>query len=185
MPSDKIDEEILCRIFDRIYSGDEDAFRDLYDTCAAHMYRFALSVVRYSYLAEEVVQEAFLGIILYCRNKRVRKAKSWLFTVVKNCCIKALINEHFSQKDNIDLYKDKLFSADQTESIETPLNEIEAVRVLDDNELRMIILCKIEGLTIPECAKILGISRVRARSVYDYAIKKLKKFYREKEGRYE
>ncbi len=185
MPSDMIDEEILSQILERIYSGDEDAFRELYNVCASHMYRFALSVVKYSYLAEEAVQEAFLSIILYSGNKRVRKAKSWLFTVVKNCCIKALKDEHFSRKDDIDLYKDKLFSADQTESIETPLNEIEAVRVLDDNELRIIILCKIEGLTIPECAKILGISRVRARSVYDYAIKKLKKFYREKEGQYE
>ena len=60
MPSDKIDEEALSRILDRIYSGDEETFRELYDLCAAHMYRFALSVVRYSYLVEEVVQEAFL-----------------------------------------------------------------------------------------------------------------------------
>lgn len=182
MPSDMIDEKRLSMIFERINSGDENALRELYDMSAFHIYRFALSVVKYTYLAEEVVQETFLSIMLHCRNNRIKKPKSWLFTVVKNCCLRALKSEHFSQKEDIELYSERLSSADQTESIDTPLNELEAVRVLDDEELRMIILCKMEGLTIPEAAGILGLSRSRARSVYDYAIKKLKRFYKEREG---
>ena len=182
LPSNMIDDEKLSIIFEKIYNGDENCLCELYDMSALHIYRFALSIVKYSYLAEEVVQETFLNIMLHCRKHRIKKAKSWLFTVVKNCCIKSLKNEHFSQKEDIDLYKDTLTSDDQTENINIPLNEIECLKVLDDNEFRIVLLCKIEGFTIPESANLLGLSRVRAKSVYDYAIKKIKKYYREKES---
>lgn len=185
MSSDMINEEKLSGIFEKIYSGDENALRELYDMSAFHIYRFALSIVKYSYLAEEVVQETFVSIMLECRKRRIRKAKSWLFTVVRNCSIRSLKNEHFSQKEDIELYKDTLTSDDQTENINIPLNEIECLKVLDDNEFRIVLLCKIEGFTIPESARILGLPRVRARSIYDYAIKKIKKYYKEKESHYE
>ncbi len=180
MLSEKINEEQLGDCLERIYNGDETAFKELYDISAFHIYRFALSIVKYSYLAEEVTQETFLNIMVHCQTHPIRKPKSWLFTVVKNCCLKALKEEHLSQKEDLDLYKEQLISCDNTETTDTPLREIPAVQSLDEQEFQLVLLCKLEGLTIPQAAKILKMNRIRARSKYDYAIKKIKRYYRER-----
>jgi RNA polymerase sigma-70 factor (ECF subfamily) len=46
----------------RVRGGDEDAFRGLFDRYAPTAKALAVRVVRQSHLAEEIVQEAFLGV---------------------------------------------------------------------------------------------------------------------------
>lgn len=178
--SGELDEARLQNCLDRIHSGDSEALRELYELCAPHIYRFALSIVKYRYLAEEVVQETFIGLMLACRSQRIRKPKSYLFTAVKNCAVKALRDEHFSEREDISLYENSLASKDDTEMIGAPLEELGAFRELDSDQRQLVLLCKVEGLPLAQAAEIMGLPRVRARSKYDYAIKKIKKYYEEK-----
>jgi RNA polymerase sigma-70 factor, ECF subfamily len=65
--------------------GDEDAFSALVDAYGAAMHRVALAFVRSSAVADEVVQEAWLGALRSLDRFEGRSAlKTWLFRIVAN-----------------------------------------------------------------------------------------------------
>lgn len=66
-------------------AGDEDAFTALVDAHGAAMRRFALTFVRSSPIADEVVQEAWLGALRGLDRFEGRAAlRTWLFRIVAN-----------------------------------------------------------------------------------------------------
>jgi RNA polymerase sigma-70 factor, ECF subfamily len=66
-------------------AGDEDAFTTLVDTHGAAMRRVALTFVRSSSIADEVVQEAWLGALRGLDRFEGRAAlRTWLFRIVAN-----------------------------------------------------------------------------------------------------
>ena len=66
-------------------SGDEDAFGALVDAYGAAMHRVALTFVRSSAVADEVVQEAWLGALRGLDRFEGRSAlKTWLLRIVAN-----------------------------------------------------------------------------------------------------
>jgi RNA polymerase sigma-70 factor (ECF subfamily) len=66
-------------------NGDEDAFCALVDAYGAAMHRFALTFVRSSAVADEVVQEAWLGALRGLDRFEGRSSvKTWLLRIVAN-----------------------------------------------------------------------------------------------------
>ena len=66
-------------------SGDEDAFCALVDTYGAAMHRLARTFVRSSAVADEVVQEAWIGALRGLDRFEGRSAlKTWLLRIVVN-----------------------------------------------------------------------------------------------------
>ena len=66
-------------------AGDERAFAQLIDTHNAGMRRFALSIVHNSAVADEVVQEAWLGVLRGLDRFEGRASlKTWIFRIVAN-----------------------------------------------------------------------------------------------------
>lgn len=66
-------------------SGDENAFSALVDTCGPAMHRLALTFVRSSAVADEVVQEAWLGALRGLDGFEGRSAlRTWLLRIVAN-----------------------------------------------------------------------------------------------------
>jgi RNA polymerase sigma-70 factor, ECF subfamily len=77
-----LDERALV---DRLRAGDEDTFMALVDTHGAAMLRLALSFVRSRAVAEEVVQEAWVGVLRGIDRFEGRSSlKRWLFRIVAN-----------------------------------------------------------------------------------------------------
>src|SRR5690349_24752971 len=65
--------------------GDEDAFSALVDAYGAAMHRVALTFVRSSAVADEVVQEAWLGALRGLDRFEGRSSvKTWLLRIVAN-----------------------------------------------------------------------------------------------------
>jgi len=65
--------------------GDEDAFNTLVDTYGAAMHRVALTFVRSTAVADEVVQEAWVGALRGLDRFEGRSAlKTWLLRIVAN-----------------------------------------------------------------------------------------------------
>jgi RNA polymerase sigma-70 factor (ECF subfamily) len=65
--------------------GDEKAFAQLVDTYGAGMRRFALSIVRNAAVADEVVQEAWLGVLRGLDRFEGRASlRTWIFRIVAN-----------------------------------------------------------------------------------------------------
>src|SRR4051794_30776457 len=66
-------------------SGDEDAFSALVDAYGAAMHRVALTFVRSSAVADEVVQEAWLGALRGLDRFEGRSSlRTWLLRIVAN-----------------------------------------------------------------------------------------------------
>lgn len=69
----------------RLRVGDESAFTLVVDTYHATMIRFALGFVRDHATAEEVVQEAWLGVLRGLATfERRSSLRSWIFAIVAN-----------------------------------------------------------------------------------------------------
>ena len=69
--------------------GDEAAFAELVDTYSPALLSLAMTYVRTADVAEEVVQETWLGVIRGIDRFDGRcSLKSWLFTILRNTAIK-------------------------------------------------------------------------------------------------
>lgn len=82
-PADRGPEEM--ELVARLRAGDESAFTSLVDAYHAPMIRFALGFVRDHATAEEVVQEAWLGVLRGLASFEGRSSlRSWIFAIVAN-----------------------------------------------------------------------------------------------------
>ena len=73
------------RLVERLRSGDEAAFSELIDMYHASMLRLARSFVSDRAVAEEVVQEAWLGVIRGIARFEGRSSlKTWIFRILTN-----------------------------------------------------------------------------------------------------
>jgi RNA polymerase sigma-70 factor (ECF subfamily) len=71
---------------DALKSGDEAAFARLVDQHHAWMQRLALSYVRDASVAQEVVQEAWIGLLESLGRFEGRSSlKTWVFRILVNC----------------------------------------------------------------------------------------------------
>jgi RNA polymerase sigma-70 factor (ECF subfamily) len=78
-----VDED--AELLTRLRAGDEDAFMTLVDKYGPVMLRIALSHVRTRAVAEEVVQEAWLGVLTGLSRFEGRSSlKTWLLRIVAN-----------------------------------------------------------------------------------------------------
>src|SRR5262245_52641939 len=72
-------------ILDRLRAGDEEAFLSLVDTHQASMLRLARMYVSSAAVAEEVVQEAWLGILKGLDRFEGRSSlRTWMYRIVTN-----------------------------------------------------------------------------------------------------
>jgi len=78
-------QEAEQRLLERLGAGDEQAFAQLVDTCHATMLAVAQAHVRSRAVAEEVVQEAWLGVIRGLGGfDRRSSLKTWIVRIVVN-----------------------------------------------------------------------------------------------------
>lgn len=75
------DAELIARL----RAGDEDAFRDVVDRWSPAMLRLARTFVGSAQAAEDVVQDAWLGVLRGLQAFEGRSSlRSWVFTIVAN-----------------------------------------------------------------------------------------------------
>ena len=72
-------------LLDRLRSGDEEAFAELVDRYSSSMLRVARMYVPSQAVAEEVVQETWLGVLTGLERFEGRASlKTWLFRILVN-----------------------------------------------------------------------------------------------------
>ena len=90
-PDPASDERALV---DRLRQGDEAAFGALVDRYHASFVRLAVGYVRDRSIAEEVTQEAWLGILRGLHQFAGRASfKTWMFRIVVNCAKRRAVRE--------------------------------------------------------------------------------------------
>src|SRR6476660_8977505 len=78
-----VDED--AQLLERLRAGDEDAFMTLVDKYGPLMLRVALGYTRTRAVAEEVVQESWLGVLQGLERFEGRSSlKTWILRIVAN-----------------------------------------------------------------------------------------------------
>ena len=136
-----------------------------YESYRVGIYRFALSILRDTQQAEDVLQETFVKLIcgkFSCPTPG--KEKAWLFRVARNLCF--------------DILRKRVQELELPPAIAAPEGEnwefIELISPLTQTEQEILSLRFIGGFTHKEIAKITGTTVHAAKKRYERAIQKLR-----------
>ncbi len=171
-------------LLDRALAGDEDAFVTLVERYQAPLLRFARTFVRQHSQAEDVVQDAWIGVLQGLeRFERRSSFKTWIFRIVANRARTKAVREHrYVQFDAMD--DESPSSGDHftpagrlkappgqwTLTPERLLQSTEARAMVEaaldampDSQRIVVTLRDIEGLDSAEVCNVLGITETNQR----------------------
>ncbi|MDO4415655.1 MAG: RNA polymerase sigma factor [Erysipelotrichaceae bacterium] len=171
----KMNAQVMDDLLLKIGQNDESAFRKLYEQMSSAVFAYALSVVKNRADAEDIMQDTFLKIRAAAHLYEADgKAKSWIFTIVRNLCMM-----HFREnRRQIDTPADEMTYMEDLSFIEdheTRLTVRSVLKELNDEESQIIILHAVSGMKHREIASILNIPLATVLSKYHRGLKKLRK----------
>jgi RNA polymerase sigma factor (sigma-70 family) len=152
------DESLLARVA----GGDEAALGELYDRFGRVAYGLALRVLRDERLAEDAVQEAFLGIWRQAASYRADRAKAqtWVLTLVHRRAVDLVRREERRRADvlepELEPAEGSSSAAEAAESRDRRVAVQRALAQLPEEQRRPIELAYYGGLTQSELAERLG-----------------------------
>ena len=161
----------LC--ISKISRQDRAALEELYRAFSKPIYRFSLMMLRDPSLAEDAMQEAFIRIMSYSGTYKLgTNARAWIFRIARNSCLD-VAEKRIPTGDGDEA--ERVPHDGGIESVATAVAVEDAVAKLTPAEREILSLHIYSGLKQTEIAKVLGISYVKVRSHYKYAIQKLRK----------
>lgn len=158
----RTDEQLM----DWMRRGDQEAFIELYRRHQPDLYRFSWHMTGSPHIAEEAVQETFLGLI-----KRPEawvpergSVRSFLFGIARNQVLRRVNDRHEFDELLVDVSAecDLLNDLAREERIAAVK---EAVLALPATYREAIVLCDIEEISYDEAARVLDcpVGTVRSR----------------------
>lgn len=168
------------RLIEACKKNNRKAQLQLYDKYYKAMYTVSLNMVKDTFQAEDLMQEAFISAFTNINNFRGEVSfGSWLKKIVINKCIDYLKKKKV-QFESIDSFPDIQESTveDEKQLADKKAEQIKAeINNLPDGYRTVLNLYLIEGFDHEEIAQILGITASTSRSQYSRAktilIKKL------------
>lgn len=156
------------QLFSMIAEGSEKAFNEFYATLLPDFTDYIFKMVKSEEGVKEVVQEALVRLWLY-RDKLddVEQPRPWFFKIVSNECFRYLRKHGLQQRrmEWVDIPVANLDdrSVHQTE-LDISLREtqriiLETVAMLSPRQRTIYKMSREQGMTLPEIAQELGVSR--------------------------
>lgn len=133
-----------------------------YEQYKVGLYRFALSILKDTHLAEDALQEAFLRLLRSNRLPDPEKAQAWLYRVVRNICYDTLRKRKRETEEA------------PVAAPEKNLEFLDLISPLPQKEQEILALRFIGGFTHKEIASITGMTVHSAKKRYERAIAKLR-----------
>jgi len=162
-------DEALLRAIGR---ADRQAFRELYDRHAERVYRFSISLVRNTHLAEEVLQETMLTVWKSGASFRgASKATTWILGIARNQAHSLLRREKKGER----LPEDPKGEPDPAEVAEIDVRVTRALQTLSSEQQEVLHLVFYEEMSLADAAAVLGIPEGTVKSRLFYARKALAK----------
>lgn len=169
-------------LLDRLRAGDEQAFVTLVRRHHPALVQLASTYVPTAAVAEEVVQEAWLGVVRGIEKFEGRSSlKTWLYQIVVNRARSAGVREHRETPADLSGLAEpaERFGTDGgwldppapwTEQVEDRLTATallsrvrECLDLLPDGQRQVVTLRDLDGLTPSETCTALGISEANQR----------------------
>lgn len=173
-----IADEII--ITNRIANGDREAFRELFEFYYKPLCVYAINFVDSFDDAEDIVQNLFASFwIRYSRKEFKGSVKAYLFSSVRNNCIKFVNNSRFQPINDSDI----IIEADEVISFlenindeyKLLLNEIDNLPPQSKKVFKAIIL---DDMKYKDAAELLGISINTVKTHLSRTLKHLRRFHK-------
>jgi RNA polymerase sigma-70 factor (ECF subfamily) len=172
---DKDDQELLALI----QEGSHEAFAELVQRHTERFYRLAYRYVQNRETAEDLVQDAFVGLWANpasWRPERNSKFITWFYRIVVNLCL------DWQKKKRPLPLNEEMPLADERESVDEAMIRIQEQKLLEkeiaalpERQRTALNLCFDEGLTNQEAAESMGLNLKALQSLIMRAKTTLKK----------
>lgn len=164
-----IDEKLIPLIA----KGDMDAFHVLYESASKSVYGFALSILKNSHDAEDVLQETFLKVY-HSAAEYVPQGKplAWIFTITRNLALTKL--RESSKRTDFDAAKPEMIDFSAVSRADERMLIESVFSVLSDEEKQVLVLHAVSGMKYREIASVLELPLNTVLSKYHRAVKKLR-----------
>ena len=184
--SEATDEALMLRF----QNGDRSAFASLVRRHQAPLYNFAVRLLRSSPAAEEVVQDAFVRVVVNAGEfKHAARFSTWLYAITRNLCIDQVRRRTLRNHPSLDESKRDdggdgptlgERTADGRANVERAAVSVEirerlvaAVDDLPDEQREVFLLREVSNIPFKEIAEIVGIPENTVKSRMRYALERL------------
>ncbi len=155
--------------------GERDALGEIYSISRISVYGFALSILKNTHDAEDVMQETFVKVYTEADKYAPEgKPMAWILTITKNLCLQRLRHTRRFSTVEEDFERHESGGAEQDDVLDGVVL-MEAMRILSDEERQIVILHAVSGAKHREIADIMGMPLATVLSKYHRAMKKLRK----------
>lgn len=157
-----------------IAGGSTDALALLYQETSASVYAYALSLLKNSHDAEDVLHDCFLSLWTAASSYRsAGKPMAWILTIAKNLCLKQLHQRSRTESLPEEDWKNSLeFATEMTADDKVVLRQ--CMEALSDDERQIVVLHAVSGFKHREIAALMSLPLPTVLSKYHRAIKKMK-----------
>ncbi len=181
----KSDAERIEELIFAISRVDSSALAELYEKTKDAVYAYALSFLKSSYDAEDVLHDLYVSIWRSAAQYRARgKPMAWILTITRNLCM----SKFRAQKRISDLPEEDwepYLSANDSISIEDRLVLEACMKQLSREESEIIMLHAVSGVKHRDIAELMNFPLSTVLSKYHRALKKLRAILEKEDKRHE
>ncbi len=172
--SNNTDNKVLDNYISRIAQGDSEAMSALYYQTQNSIYGFALSILKNTDDAQDVLQDCFIKIhSAAAAYVSQGKPLAWMLTITKNLCYLKIRNN--KRDDHVPMEALETYFADNSSvTSEDKVVLYQCLNNLTDEERQIVILHTVAGLKHREISKLLELPLSTVLSKYNRSLKKLK-----------
>ncbi len=160
-----------------IQRQDSGALEEFYHRTSASVYGFALSVLKNTQDAEDIMHDFY--VLVWSAADKYRpggKPMAWVLTVTRNLCLQK-IREYGKKSDIPQEDWENYISGNPNMTAEDRVILSECLKSLSDEERQIVMLHAVSGFKHREIARLLEMPLSTVLSKYNRAMKKLRKIY--------
>lgn len=170
-----VDHAALDALLLEIADEKQEALSRLYHATSAAVYGFALSILKNTHDAEDVLHDCYVSIWQAAGGYRPEgKAMAWILTIARNLCMQRLRERKRHPELPQEDWERDLIACVQPDS-EDALVLDACLRRLSDEERQIVMLHALSGFRHREIAALLELPLPTVLSKYHRAKNKLKK----------
>ena len=166
----------LDRLLTAVAKGDMEAFEQLYHATHTSVYAFALSILKNSHDAQDVLHDCYVAIHGAASTYRSSgKPMAWIITITKNLCLKLLREREKTAALSLEDWKDHVDLCTQMTADDKVVIE-QCMERLSDDERQIVVLHAVAGFKHREISQMMDLALATVLSKYHRAIKKLRAY---------
>lgn len=161
----------------RVAEQDRDALAELYQRTSPSVYGFALSILKNTQDAEDVLHDCYVNIHAAAAGYRSSgKPMAWVLTITRNLCLRRL-QERKRSSDLPQADWERCLEGREELLPEDRLLLTQCMERLTDQERNIVVLHVVSGFKHREIAEMLSLPLATVLSKYRRALKKLKQSF--------